>query len=293
MPLGKSLHTILSDYFGEESINLKQLNTNDKAYISVTGLLNVCSIPIHVIETGVYQTRTRFDDEKIKQLASSISKNGLIHPIVVLKRSQLQENGYQYMLLAGERRLRACTMLGFEEIPAVVKLEEELDPAQQALIAAMENLQREDLTPIDLAHTFLMLMKTQNLSEDELATMLGYSTQYIKNYIRLLTLTPSVQEALHEHKIGEGQARHLVGLEPTMQEKLLEVIVTKNLTVKEVAALVRTDIKRKPTTTVNSPHHNMPPAYLIRAQKLANFIEGSRLKCSGDMTKGKIVITWG
>jgi ParB family chromosome partitioning protein len=287
MPLGKNLSNIIGDYFGEETVALNQNPTRTVDFDEKTTAANIL---ISEIGPNPFQTRTNFEFEKIQSLAESIRENGLIHPIVVLRRKEPGDN-LPYVLLAGERRLRACKMLNFTEILAVIKTEDTLSQSQQALLTAAENLQREDLSPLELAQTFAMLMKTQNLSEDGLATLLGYSAQHIKNYIRLLTLSSPVQQALLEKKLTEGQARHLVGLPESRQQEILEQILLKQLTVKEIVALLNK--RPTPAPIVKNAVHNLPNEIINRAQKLAEHFPGAKLKCTGDEKKGKIVIQWG
>jgi ParB family chromosome partitioning protein len=288
MPLGKSLGNILGDYFGEETVRL-----NPSGDLSLGETTLVAKIPIKSIKLNPYQTRTQFDFEKIQSLAESIKKSGLIHPVVVLSR-QIEKQGQielEYTLLAGERRLRACKMLDFTEILAIIKPEESLDAKQQAMLTAVENLQREDLSPIELAKTFQMLMSTQNLDEAGLAETLGNSVQYVKNYLRLLTLSKPVQEALLDRQIGEGQARHLVGLSDEKQLELLELIIEKEMTVKEIQNYLKAPTPQ-PAPAVKSLIHNIRPEFVNKAQKLAELFPNSKLQCSGDEKAGKIVISW-
>ena len=294
MALGKSLGNILGDYFGQETVTLgnQESNFDKNTQVSV--------LPIDKISPSPFQTRSVFEENKIEKLAESIKESGLIHPILVLKKekasidSNIQD--FDYTLLAGERRLRACKLLGYTEILAIIKPFNSLTSKQQAMLAAVENLQREDLSPIEMAGTFLMLMQTQNFDEQELADNLGHSLQYIKNYIRLLTLDKKIQQSLLDRKIGEGQARYLVGLEPGLQVKLLDRIVNENLTVKEIIEIVRkikdpiTDNKAKPKLT--STPIKINPQIIIRAQKLAEIFPNALLKCTGSDDEGKIVISW-
>lgn len=294
MALGKSLGNILGDYFGQETVTLgnQESNFDKNTQVSV--------LPIDKISPSPFQTRSVFEENKIEKLAESIKESGLIHPILVLKKekasidSNIQD--FDYTLLAGERRLRACKLLGYTEILAIIKPFNSLTSKQQAMLAAVENLQREDLSPIEMAGTFLMLMQTQNFDEQELADNLGHSLQYIKNYIRLLTLDKKIQQSLLDRKIGEGQARYLVGLEPGLQVKLLDRIVNENLTVKEIIEIVRkikdpiTDNKAKPKLT--STPIKINPQIIIRAQKLAEIFPNALLKCTGSDNEGKIVISW-
>lgn len=294
MALGKSLGNILGDYFGQESVTLGNQESNFGKDTLVTLL------PINQIQPSPFQTRSIFEDNKISKLAASIKESGLIHPILVLKRDKdsIDENadGFEYTLLAGERRLRACKSLGFTEILCIIKPFDSLSSKQQAMLAAVENLQREDLSPIELAGTFLMLMQTQNFDEQELADNLGHSLQYVKNYIRLLTLDQNVQQALLERKIGEGQARFLVGLDPNLQIKLLKRIITEELTVKEISAItsqLKSAVPAKPALTPKlKTVTKFSPEIIVKAQKLAEIFPNAVLKCTGSEEEGKIVISW-
>ncbi len=294
MALGKSLGNILGDYFGQESVTLGNQESNFGKDTLVTLL------PINSINPSPFQTRSIFEDNKINKLAASIKESGLIHPILVLKRDKdsIDESadGFEYTLLAGERRLRACKSLGFTEILCIIKPFDSLSGKQQAMLAAVENLQREDLSPIELAGTFLMLMQTQNFDEQELADNLGHSLQYVKNYIRLLTLDQTVQQALLERKIGEGQARFLVGLEPNLQIKLLQRIIAEELTVKEISAITSQLKSAEAVKPVLTPKlktvTKFSPDIIVKAQKLAEIFPNAVLKCTGSEEEGKIVISW-
>ena len=294
MALGKSLGNILGDYFGQESVTLGNQESNFGKDTLVTLL------PIDEIQPSPFQTRSVFEDKKITNLAASIKESGLIHPIIVLKRNKdtaaENESKFEYTLLAGERRLRACKSLGFSEILCIIKPFDSLTGKQQAMLAAVENLQREDLSPIELAGTFLMLMQTQNFDEQELANNLGHSLQYVKNYLRLLTLDQLVQQALLDRKIGEGQARFLVGLAVPVQHKLLNRIIAEELTVKEISAITSSMKSAEAVKPVSATKYKtvtkFSPGIIIKAQKLAETFPNAILKCTGTDDEGKIVISW-
>ncbi len=280
MPLGKSLGNILGDYFGDEAVSL------------ATPISQIASpvnfIAVSQIQFNPYQTRTQFDAKKIESLAENIREHGLIHPISVIS----QEDG-TYILLAGERRLRAIKQLGQSEILAIVRDKDSLSLQQQAMLSAMENLQREDLNAIELAQTFEMLMNTQNIDELKLSQILETSVQYVRNYLRLLTLSQPVQQALIAKTIGEGQARHLVSLDQEQQTKVLKVILEKDLTVKEIVAYLKQLETNKPSLSTSSKFHNLEAEIVTKAQKLAESFPNSKLKLQGDNNKGKIIISWG
>jgi ParB family transcriptional regulator, chromosome partitioning protein len=310
MALGKSLDNILGDYFGEEVVDLKEKKTEQGSQkpsnkqsptkeknIGRTlseGKTVVKDIFIEDIDVSPFQTRKQFDPVKLKTLAESIEKSGLIHPVIVLERNDPKRNEKPFFLIAGERRLRACQELGFELILAVVKSESDLSEEQLALLGAMENLQREDLNPIELANTFEMLMRTQMINETGIAELLNHSTQYIKNYLRLLTLAEPVKRSLENGSIGEGQARHLVGLKEEDQLQFLDLIIQKDLTVREIQELIRKmQTKLKDENKFISQVHNLSMNNYKRAEKLASFFPNSKMKVAGDDVKGKITIQWG
>ena len=287
MPLGKSLGNILDDYFGDQVPDLNGFHQSDDH--SFVAAIN---IPINEIQVSPHQTRSNFDFEKIKNLSENIKKNGLIQPIVVLARSDVKPGEKQYILLAGERRLRACKLLEWKEILAVVKPANSLSNEQQSMITAMENLQREDLSPIELANTYKMLMSSQKISEQDLANMLGVSTQYVKNYLRLLTLSKPVQQALLDNLIGEGQARHLVVLDESKQKSLLKIIIDEQLTVKEIIALINTSETKKTKPELKKATYNLDQEIISRSEDIASKLPNSKIKFSGDHKSGKIIISW-
>lgn len=286
MPLGKSLDSLLTDYFGETKVNLKNS-------LSVKQIGMVVEVPVEKIIVSPFQTRTFFEPEKIQALAENIRKQGVLQPVIVLEVFSNPNNEPGYLLLAGERRLRAIKLLGLTHIPAIVKKADELDEKQQALISATENLQREGLSPLELAQTFKMLILTQSLNEADLAKTLAKTTQYVHNYLNLLTLSAKVKDSLAAKQITEGQARHLVGLDESLQGEVLNQILIKDLTVKEVAELVKQKKNPNPKQLANSTIHKLPAEIIHKADRFASQFPNSKLKCLGDINKGKIVISWG
>jgi ParB family chromosome partitioning protein len=299
MALGKNLGNLLGDYFGEyseeepllsETKNFRQINVQDTSQTAVFGDSLIQSIPVDKITLNPYQTRTQFDFEKIQALAESIKTTGLLNPIIVSKR------GENYILLAGERRLRAVKLLGQTEILAIVKPDEQLTEADKVLISATENLQREDLTPIELACTYKSLLTVLQIDEKELAERLGVTAQYIKNYLRLLTLSREVQKALLERKIGEGHARHLVGLPEEQQEMALKIILERDLSVREIIELVKKMQQNSwpNLTQLQKPEviPNLEPDIIQTIDSLKQRLPNAKIKFSGDERKGKLTISW-
>jgi ParB family chromosome partitioning protein len=299
MALGKNLGNLLGDYFGEyseeepflsETKNFRQINVQDTSQTAVFGDSLIQSIPVDKITLNPYQTRTQFDFEKIQALAESIKTTGLLNPIIVSKR------GENYILLAGERRLRAVKLLGQTEILAIVKPDEQLTEADKVLISATENLQREDLTPIELACTYKSLLTVLQIDEKELAERLGVTAQYIKNYLRLLTLSREVQKALLERKIGEGHARHLVGLPEEQQEMALKIILERDLSVREIIELVKKMQQNSwpNVTQLQKPEviPNLEPDIIQTIDTLKQRLPNAKIKFSGNERKGKLTISW-
>jgi ParB family chromosome partitioning protein len=193
-----------------------------------SGLLE---IPIQGVTPNPKQPRTRFDEEAIDSLAASIREVGVLQPIVV-RRAQ---NGYE--LIAGERRLRAAKKAGLATIPAVIRDSEDADTLREAII---ENIHREDLGPIELADAFRALLDDLGLTQEILAERLGVSRSHIANTIRLLQLSPEVQQLLADGKIQAGHARALLGLPDAEAQGALALrAAAEGLSVREVEELVR------------------------------------------------------
>jgi ParB family transcriptional regulator, chromosome partitioning protein len=183
-------------------------------------------IPVSLIVPNRYQPRTIFAEDKIEELALTIRTHGIIQPIVVREC----EDG-KFEIIAGERRWRAVQKLGWDEIPAIVK---NLNETETASVALIENLQREELTPIEEALAYAKLLELHNLTQEALAQRLGKGQSTVANKLRLLKLPQEVQDALLQRKITERHARALIALkDKEKQLKLLQEIVEKQLNVKQ------------------------------------------------------------
>ena len=187
-------------------------------------------IELTKIVPNSYQPRREFSDESIRELATTLDKEGLLQPIVV------REQGEQYEIIAGERRFRAAKHLGWETIPAIVN---NMDEAQAASLALIENLQREDLNPIDEAQAYNNLMKLNNLTQTALAQNIGKSQSYVANKMRLLKLSPKVQSYLASGEISPRHGRCLVGLSQKDQGRVLDEILANNLNVSDTEKIVK------------------------------------------------------
>ena len=190
----------------------------------------VQDIELSKIKPNSYQPRHEFSEESIRELATTLDKDGLLQPIIV------REKGDEYEIVAGERRLRAAKHLAWEKIPAIVN---NMDDSQAASLALIENLQREDLNPIDEAQAYNNLMKLNNLTQTTLAQNIGKSQSYVANKLRLLKLTPKVQSYLASGEISPRHGRCLVGLSEKDQGRVLDEILAHNLNVSETEKIVK------------------------------------------------------
>ena len=203
------------------------------------------SLPISQVETCSSQPRKRFDDESLQELADSISQHGIIQPLTVRKLS----SGY-YQIIAGERRWRAARLAGLQEVPVIVI---EADDRKAAELAMIENLQREDLNPMEEAAGFQSLIESYHMTQEEAAQRVGKSRSAVTNALRLLGLTPSVRKLVEEGKLSAGHARALVPLSPSLQESAANAIVSGGLSVRQTEALVRRLSAEKKEAQVKDP----------------------------------------
>lgn len=189
-------------------------------------------LPLTQIKPNRYQPRQSFSEESIQELAQTLQKDGLLQPIIV------RQSGQNYEIIAGERRFRAAQSLGWTTIPAIVN---NMSDDQAASLALIENLQREDLNPIEEARAYQQLMKLNHFTQAQLAQEMGKSQSSVANHLRLLRLTPKVQSYLINGSISARHGRALVGLSPHDQERVLREILVKNLNVQETEAIA-TDV---------------------------------------------------
>lgn len=199
----------------------------------VSGLSNgfLPKLPIKLIVPNTYQPRSEMDPEKLVELSDSIREHGVIEPLLVTKK------GKKYELIAGERRLRAAKLAGLETVPVVVK---EASPQEMLELAVIENIQREDLNPLEEGMAFQQLTEMFNLTHDQISKRVGLSRPAIANKIRLLTLPEEIKKGLLDNKIAEGHARALLGLK-TAETMIAtyKIIIRDNLSVRAVEELVR------------------------------------------------------
>lgn len=192
------------------------------------------SVPLESISPNPHQPRSRMNDEELRELADSIREHGVIQPLIV---TRTDEEG-KYILIAGERRLRASRLAGLDTVPVVIR--DQATDLQQLELALIENVQRSDLTPLETAEAYRQLQDDFSLSHEDIAARVGKSRVSVTNTLRLLKLPAPVQQALAELKITEGHARALLGLNsPHAQIAALQTLLHNDLSVRKTEELVR------------------------------------------------------
>ena len=195
-------------------------------------------LPISQVESCSSQPRKHFVEASLAELADSIREHGIIQPLTVRKLA----SGY-YQIIAGERRWRAARLAGLQEVPVIVM---EADDRKAAELAMIENLQREDLNPIEEAAGFQSLMETYHMTQEEAASRVGKSRSAVANALRLLSLTPPVAKLVEEGKLSAGHARALLPLSPALQENAAGAVISGGLSVRQTEALAKRLSLEKP-----------------------------------------------
>jgi ParB family chromosome partitioning protein len=222
--LGRGLSALLSD----PSNDIKSVE--DKNADKVVG--SIIELDINFIEINPFQPRTNFNEDTLQELAKSIKEVGVIQPITVRK---LEFNKYQ--LISGERRLRASKLLGLSTIPAYIRLANDNESLVMALV---ENIQRHDLDPIEVAISYQRLIEEVNLTQEEMSERVGKKRSTITNYLRLLKLDPIIQTGMRDGFISMGHGRALINIEnQEAQSDIYHTVVTQNLSVRDTEALVK------------------------------------------------------
>ncbi|EAI4435975.1 ParB/RepB/Spo0J family partition protein [Campylobacter lari] len=217
--LGRGLSSILADI---DEVYEKELGSNEG---------RIEEIDIDLISPNPYQPRKNFDTRALEELAGSIKEYGLIQPVVVFKKDE-----FNYILIAGERRFRACKLLEKEQIKAVVLNVDDIKLRELALI---ENIQRENLNPIELAHSYKELLEIHDITQEKLADLIHKSRPQIANTLRLLNLNEQTQNLIIEGKISQGHAKVLVGLEKEEEKMIVDTIIGQKLNVRDTEKLIK------------------------------------------------------
>lgn len=243
----------------------------------------VTTLPLIDIEPNKDQPRKDFDADKLDALAESISEHGVISPILVTPT----QNG-TYKIVAGERRWRASKIAGLKEIPCIIK---ELDNQALSEIALVENLQRDDLNPIEESEGYHYLMEKFSLTQDEISKKIGKSRSAIANVMRLNNLCQPVKELLKEDKITQGHARALLALDEDIQITVAERIVRDGLNVRQTESLVQNLGKEKRPSSRKMPNPMMQKYYKDVENNLSSQF-GTKVRICEGSKKGRIEIEY-
>ena len=238
--LGRGLSALLKD--PENDIK----SVNDKNADKVVG--NIIELEIDAIEINPFQPRSNFNEESLRELATSIKELGVIQPITVRK---LEFNKYQ--LISGERRLRASTLVGLTTVPAYIRIANDNESLVMALV---ENIQRHDLDPIEIALSYQRLIDEIQLTQEQMSERVGKKRSTIANYLRLLKLDPIIQTGIRDGFISMGHGRAIINIEDLdIQTDIYQKIVSQNHSVRDTEALVKNNqesLKPKPATQAKS-----------------------------------------
>lgn len=236
-------------------------------------------IDISLIDLCTTQPRKFFDEEKLEELAESIKTYGIIQPLV------LRKSGERYMIIAGERRFRAARKAGLKKVPATIK---DVDEQQLLELSIIENIQREDLNPVEEALAMEMLMKEYALTQEELSGRLGKSRSSIANTVRLLALPEKTRDKLASGAISSGHAKALLGIKQAeLIDAVAEDVVKKQLSVRETEAYVKKiNDPPKPTEKIEVAPDILAAQYTL-GERLA-----TKVKIVGNEKKGKISIEY-
>ena len=240
-------------------------------------------LPISQVESCAGQPRKQFDPDALADLADSIREHGIIQPLTVRKL----QSGY-YQIIAGERRWRAARMAGLDQVPAIVI---EADDRKAMELAMIENLQREDLNPIEGAEGYRQLMEQYNLTQEETAQRVGKSRSVVANALRLLNLCPPVRAMVEDGRLSAGHARALVTLGARQQQAAAETVVKDALSVRQTELLVKkltAEEKEKPAVTTGGLEVN----YAEEAAKALGTHLGRGCKIVSGRKKGRIELEY-
>ena len=269
--LGRGLSALL-----QESSNIN--SASDKNADKVVG--SIIELNLDLIDVNPYQPRTYFDEEALRELASSIRELGVIQPITVRKLE-----GNKFQLVSGERRFRASKLIGNKTVPAYIRLANDQEMLEMALV---ENIQRKNLDPIEVALSYQRLIDEIQLTQEELSTRVGKKRSTVTNYLRLLKLDPILQTGMRDGFISMGHGRAMINVENTEDQlAIYEKILREKLSVRQTEELV----KSLKTGTVAKPKKKQVPSYIKNSLKEIGEYFGHKIDVSVSSNgKGKISI---
>ena len=269
--LGRGLGALLGDDVVEQPAAAPEVKAPAEEVQDAVRML-----PIRLIDPNRDQPRRSFDEDALRELAASIEAVGVIQPIIVA------EVGERYSIIAGERRYRASRMVGLDEIPAIVRNWDEQRRLEAALI---ENLQRDDLNPIEEALGVKRLMEESSLTQEKVAERLGKSRPAVANLLRLLTLEESVQQLLIEGKLSAGHARALVTVDKKRQVQLANLTVQQGWSVRQLERICAQPVKEEQPKPAK-----VRDQQFSRLEGMARELFGTRAKLDGTQDSGKLTL---
>ena len=247
---------------------------------------NLNEIPIGEIEVNPFQPRQHFDQTALQELAESIRVHGIIQPITVRRLAP-----QQYQLISGERRFQASKLAGLQSIPAYIR---SADDQQMLEMALIENIQRENLNPIEVALSYQRLITECNLKQEELGDRVGKNRTTVTNYLRLLKLPPDIQAAVRDNKVSMGHARAIINIEnPDSQLFIFKKMMNEDLSVRKVEELARQvigGIKEEKAETATASSANSGNKEISQLQSRLSSHFGTKVKVNSDGKKGEIKI---
>lgn len=249
---------------------------------------SVIEIDIHDIEPGDAQPRKSFDEEKIAQLAQSIKEHGIIQPLIVMKE------GSVYKIIAGERRWRAARLAGLKKVPAI---ERSATPQEVMELALIENIQREDLNPIEEAEAYSRLMTEHNITQERLSEIIGKSRSAIANTIRLLNFNDQIREMIINEEITAGHARAILALESEDERvRVAREVVDKGYNVRQtedlVKKLLQEKAKKKENKDITDENYTFSQVEIKHIQNMLRSVLGTKVKMDEAKGRGKIIIEY-
>ena len=288
--LGKGMNDLLGTSNASKTRS-KATTNNTEANVSTDG--QVLEVDILLVNPNKGQPRKQFNEDKINELADSISDHGIIQPLIVSKKKDAKKNAY-YQIIAGERRWRAAKIAGLKKVPVIVK---EYTGEEELQVALIENIQREDLNPIEEALAYDSLIKELKITQDELADRVSKSRTAITNSIRLLKLSKKVQNMVIEDKLSAGHVRALLAIEDKSdQYEIAQEVFDKGLSVRDTERLVKRYKEGKTSDTKEVKKdpklEAIKATYKERETEIKNKLKTKvTIKDSGN--KGQIVISYG
>ena len=273
--LGRGLSALLSDTPSDDRLEV------DVASPANRNSGGVNEISIDEIETNPFQPRQYFNEDALNELADSIKVHGIIQPITVRR---LAHN--QYQLISGERRFQASKRAGLSAIPAYVR---SADDQQMLEMALIENIQRENLNPIEISLSYQRLISECSLKQEELGERVGKNRSTVTNYLRLLKLPPDIQIALRDNKISMGHARAIINVDnPDSQLFIFKKTLSEDLSVRKVEELARELMTRKSEPAKEKPESAGAPKEIFQLQSRLSSHFGTKVSVRSDGKKGDI-----